>query len=823
MDTINGKYGQFDLSRPATYIIHDLGMETSWEYIFQNREILLRLDQYGPVAAQAYPPGDIMLFKREKDDKYSKWLVWIKGDCVNRGIPFNNFCRPAIGPGADEGPENLKITFQPHMAKYSYEIDGLEVNTTFFVPRKGTDIVMKFRITSHREEVAELSVTPAMLPYVNPAQLAPWDRPEWYVKTGAGMEKELVFWSQLWNPQAVPGSRRAATLWSSRENMQSFDVSAEKFCSSTDFNHPCSLYREHLRLGRECLESYGVHGEENTVCGYPSVYAAQYKISLNPGESREITQVLSFLPLNEEYLLPDLAAASRPLKYFDRQVFDTEVEVQRRFYEGLCGKWGIRTQDRFFDHYINTWLPLQMYWTASLDRGWPTGMRGSRDCANDFMGELFFDSGWAKKILLLLLECEREDGWIPRQIGTAGRTGRHDLREFVDAGAFALEFVYEYLCFTGDADILSERVQWLGDGPKSSVWEHCLRILSYYTDLENIGEHGLCKIRGGDWLDAVNNAGLKGRGESVMVTAQVILAMDYVQEIAASYALSIPDPQKISDARDQFEAALNREAYNQSGFYSGVFTDNGEWLFSHKDPDGECRPYICANAYAIVCGAADTRQRESILEHFGRLKSESGYRLFAPALGKKPVSCAGRLGSGDAFGGLFENASPYNHGSHGFLGRSFSVMGRGEELYEALQYLLPFDQQKHNTVQAMTPPYAIVNCWQDIPLFKGRGGMTFLTGSIAMAIRLTYQWMFGIRPGLEGLIIDPCLSESMTGAEVSFSIRNKKILLHISGQEDSRVRINGMPYSYEKYLKRERRNAVFIPYEVLEPENEIWV
>lgn len=150
-------------------------------------------------------------------------------------------------------------------------------------------------------------------------------------------------------------------------------------------------------------------------------------------------------------------------------------------------------------------------------------------------------------------------------------------------------------------------------------------------------------------------------------------------------------------------------------------------------------------------------------------------------------------------------------------------MGRGEELYEALQYLLPFDQQKHNTVQAMTPPYAIVNCWQDIPLFKGRGGMTFLTGSIAMAIRLTYQWMFGIRPGLEGLIIDPCLSESMTGAEVSFSIRNKKILLHISGQEDSRVRINGMPYSYEKYLKRERRNAVFIPYEVLEPENEIWV
>ena len=66
MDTINGKYGQFDLSRPATYIIHDLGMETSWEYIFQNREILLRLDQYGPVAAQAYPPGISCFLKGKK-------------------------------------------------------------------------------------------------------------------------------------------------------------------------------------------------------------------------------------------------------------------------------------------------------------------------------------------------------------------------------------------------------------------------------------------------------------------------------------------------------------------------------------------------------------------------------------------------------------------------------------------------------------------------------------------------------------------------------------------------------------------------------------
>ncbi len=38
-----------------------------WDYIYQNRGILLKVDQYGPVYTQAYPPGDVMLFKRESD------------------------------------------------------------------------------------------------------------------------------------------------------------------------------------------------------------------------------------------------------------------------------------------------------------------------------------------------------------------------------------------------------------------------------------------------------------------------------------------------------------------------------------------------------------------------------------------------------------------------------------------------------------------------------------------------------------------------------------------------------------------------------------
>ena len=32
-------------------------------------------------------------------------------------------------------------------------------------------------------------------------------------------------------------------------------------------------------------------------------------------------------------------------------------------------------------------------------------------------------------------------------------------------------------------------------------------------------------IRGGDWLDSVNRAGLRGRGESVMTTEQIVMSL----------------------------------------------------------------------------------------------------------------------------------------------------------------------------------------------------------------------------------------------------------------------------------------------------------
>ncbi len=79
----------------------------------------------------------------------------------------------------------------------------------------------------------------------------------------------------------------------------------------------------------------------------------------------------------------------------------------------------------------------------------------------------------------------------------------------MDGGAFVVEFLYEYLCVTGDFDLLRENCLWLDSDRPAPIMEHAVAAVDYYLREENIGIHGLCKIRGGDWLDAVNRAGLE--------------------------------------------------------------------------------------------------------------------------------------------------------------------------------------------------------------------------------------------------------------------------------------------------------------------------
>lgn len=493
---------------------------------------------------------------------------------------------------------------------------------------------------------------------------------------------------------------------------------------------------------------------------------------------------------DESGLMPEYQALKVKNAYLDRGQFEVEEDKLSNFFNDWMKKRHIKSHDAELDRFVNEWLALEMYWVASLDRGWPSGMRGSRDAANDFTSMVALDPAWAKQILETLFSCQETNGWFPRQISAQGRKGSHDMRKHVDAGCWVIELLYEYLCFTKDFDFLDKKLPWLDWEESVSVWEHALQSIDYY--LERRGEHGLCLIGEGDWLDSVNRAGLKGIGESVTVSNQLIIAMTYMKELWKSKGVKgvLKQDQddykrwrtRISDyetgINDMVEA-INKGAFNNKGFYNSVFTDGGYWIFSDKDPDGRLRMYGPANWYSVASGAADSAKQESVFHNMSYLKKDMGYALYHPPMGDVPIDYVGRSGSGDMPFGLWENGNVYNQGSHGFLGRALAVSGRGDSLHEVIRYMLPFDQEKHPSEKVMTPPYAVVNCWQQVPGFNHRGGLSFLTGSTAMALRMTYDWVCGIKPRIEGLSIDPCVPKKAKFTQVEFTYLDTPVTLTI--------------------------------------------
>jgi len=781
---LNG-YGHFSRRKKGSFIIDTPNLPESWEFIYQTKNILLKVDQAGPVMAQAYPPKDIVLFKRGPVQRFSSWLTWFNSDSFTNG-PFTNFFRPNFQKQPDMKPQQFNINYAPDCATYTFINEGLKISTKIFIPADQTAVCITTAITNQNKSTLNLSALPAVRTYVNPAFLNPWDNPEWYLRTSLIRENQYGILTRLYNMNSIKEKRRTAVLWVEGPGLDSAELSYERFCGQGSLEKPAALFQPSLSLSLDKAASFGTITEYNNHFGYPPVNAFKHKLRLKPGKTATLKQVMYMFPPDPEGGLPDKKAVVKSQKYLDDKKCSAELKLIDEIFNSVFNKRRLETPEPDLNHFVNEWLAMQLHWAGMLTYPFST-VRGCRDAANHYTAAIPLSPTACRDNIALMLECQRTDGWFPRQYSPDGRHGQHDLREHVDAGNWIIEECYEYLCFSKDFSFLDKKIPWLNSDKASSVVEHLIQALEWFTTAQHTGEHGLCKIGEGDWLDSVNRAGIRGRGESVMVTGQTVISLQYMTAIINKLELlgkynkqkAAAFIKKAEKKIELFRKNLRRHAYNKAGYFNSVFNDDGCWLFSDKDPDGEKRFYGPANWYAISCGAADQNMTASVFKHLSATKTEAGYRMMWPPMGAKPIANVGRGGSGDVPAGLWENGTVYNQGSHGFLGRALAVAGEGDMLYDVLRYMLPFDQRRHPVSKTLSPPYAMVNCWQEIPGFRHRGGLKFLTGSIAMAARMAYEWLSGVKPALGGLTIDPCLPAKFKKTTVYFPYNKTRVKLTI--------------------------------------------
>ena len=737
-------YGKFS-KKPGGYRIEKLPEAGNYEYIYKNDETLVKVDQYGIITAQINPPVGEAVFKREEREVGSPVKAYFSdGESV-----FNNF--DALRA------DKLTIDFLPEKSIYRLTFGKTEVVTELFVTEKNKRFVMNVTVKNLGEQVKKYSILKCAFPYLNELLMAPWDKPEWYTRTEYLKDKN-AFLTTKYSVAGKKEERRYLTIVGS-DKVDSRELSLERLTTATK---NFSVIPD--KIG-------GV--TEDTLYAFKQCVSTLATVNLKGGESYSFTQV--FAVTDDEKKIAENIKNS--VKYFDSTVQKAEEEKLTEKHAELFSVRTVKTGDPDFDSFVNGFLPLEMYWVSSLDRGWPTGMRGVRDAANDFEGMLCYDKQMCKGVIENIFSKQRSDGWYPRQV-PFGTGTKFDLREFVDSACFFTEYVYDYLAYTGDYSILENKYGYYDCKTQESGLTHLKKGMDYLLSDDALGVHGLVKMRGGDWLDCLSGAGKKGRGESVMVSCQLVMCLKYLVEILNKVG-QINEVEKYEKAGYRLKNAINKAAFN-GRFYNAVYTDNDTWLFSEKDEDGEERVYVPTNAYAVISGVADGKEN-SIFSEIGKLKTSDGYKLFSKPLGGKFIDGIGKMGTGDFQPYFAENGSVYNHGSQCFLIRALAKAGRYKEISDVLGYALPLYADKHSPEKTCSAPYAITNCYHLVPSFYGRSGFSFLTGSVAMIERAVYSWVFGLNFALDNIVITPCVPKEYANAEITTPFNGHKLTIKYVG------------------------------------------
>lgn len=751
------KFGNFDKSF-GSYTINKLPRVGYYDYIYRNDHLLVKLDQFGIKTCQMDPTGGITLFKRENREVGSPCCVYFD---VGKGIHnnFDVFCA-----------DKLEINFTPTKATYCLTFGKLQVVTSLYICADDTRFVMSTDFVNNGNET-NLQVMPCGFPFVNDMLMAPWDKPEWYTKTELLHSQHDAFVATHFSVAGNVEERRYLSCVSNCE-YDDIELSAERLVDAT--NNFATIPN---KLG----------DNKNPVYAFEQCFAGVKQVSLGKGQTFNLTQV--FAVADKQSNLSQTVEDS--VAYFDNDTANAELTKLQNKYDKLFSVKTVDTPDRDFNSFVNGFLPLELSWVSVLDRGWPTGMRGVRDAANDYHGYIDYDQNACRSVIANIFSKQRSDGWYPRQV-PFGDSTKFDLRHFVDSACFFTEFVYDYICKTDDYSVLQQDFGYYDSDIAENGLTHLTKGVEYLMNPDSLGEHGLVKMQGGDWLDCLNGAGINGKGESVMVSCQLIMSIRNLVEILTKVNGSADD--KYLAFAEQMANSINKASYNERGYYNAVFTDNGDWLFSTEDADGFARVYAPTNAYAIISGVADGKQ-DQVWNNIATLRTRYGYKLFDKPLGETPISGIGKMGSGDFQPYFAENGSVYNHGSQCFVIRALASMGRHDLICDVLKCALPLYQDVHPSDKACSAPYAMTNCYHLIPSFEGRSMFSFLTGSVAMVERAIYDWIFGVRFTVDSLELHPCVPEQYANSTIKFAYKTSKITIKYNGfgNKADNATVNGKP------------------------------
>jgi cellobiose phosphorylase len=498
------------------------------------------------------------------------------------------------------------------------------------------------------------------------------------------------------------------------------------------------------------------------------VGALQHKFTLKPGQSKEFSVVVG-LERSTGQIKSTLS------KYRDLQEAKRELNEVKTSWRGtILDRLQVQTPDADLNRMINVWTKYQVcmnnHWGRSATFYHEGGGEfGYRNTAQDAWGMISIDPAYAKERLIKLAEHQKNTGQpMP---GWSLATGPSTHRPPSDFPIWLPMLLLAYVKETGDFNILWQEVKFF-EGDKASLYEHARRATEFLQDIGK-SSRGLPLMGTQDWNDAFDRTGIGGKGESVWLGMGLCAALKNMEELAKF----IKDEKVAQDSRQRYEkmkAIINETAWD-GDWYCYAFNDYGEPIGSKKSEEGSIQ--LNAQTWAILAGLPDQNQLKKILKVIDKdLATPYGPLLFTPYYSKYND----RIGRITAFApGTKENAALFCHGGTFKMAADLRI-GRAEEAYQTYKEVLPCSNKDIEIVKSEPYVYPEYYIGKGNERY-GEGAFSWLTGSADWAFVTATQWLLGIRPEFEGLLIDPQIpaqwkSYSVTrvfrGATYKISVEN---------------------------------------------------
>jgi cellobiose phosphorylase len=321
-------------------------------------------------------------------------------------------------------------------------------------------------------------------------------------------------------------------------------------------------------------------------------------------------------------------------------------------------------------------------------------------------------------------------------------------RGFSDNHVWITYTVYNLVLETGDLSLLDIDVPF-NDGSSASIYEHMKRAVDYLWN--DRGMFGLCRIHEGDWNDGMRTIGKRGEGVSVWLSMAWSRANSQFRELAQLHGRD-GDAALAEERAHEMAGDIDRHAWDGE-YYLRAFTDAGDPVGSHGNDHGTI--FLNAQSWAVLGGVGLHGREKQAIEAADRLlDSDLGARAMLPFTHYDP-----NIGvSTRATPGVNENGSVYLHAA-AFKLVADCMLKRRETVEAAVRKMLPFDETYH---AKDCEPYVFCNSYLAVEDrdYYGWTGQSWGTGTAGWFYYALVVHIFGLKPGLSGLRLDPCLPPS---------------------------------------------------------------